>query len=209
MMTLQVTHLLRCRPTFFEKTASGARPQQGNRFSRRLVMRLPAAGNAIARGWHFEYPRLALRVPAAGTSSARGWHFECLRLALRVPAAGTSIPKGWEHDSQRLGTLFPRAGNTIPKGWENDSQRLGTLFPRAGNMIPKGWEFDSQGLWDFESPSSRWFPVLVVLMIGEKMIRATDFAVALILNSNDVAAVRLWPSFQSRPRRGPVRPQGR
>ena len=193
-MTLQVTLLLRCRPTFFEKTASGARPQQGKRFSRRLAMQLPRAGNAIAKGWQCD----------------------CPRLAMRLPAAGTSIPKGWEHDSQGLGTRFPRAGNIIPKGWEHYSQGLGTLFPSAGNTIPtgwehdpKGWEHDSQGLWDFESPSGRWFPVLVVLLIGEKMIRATDFAVALILIIYDVAAVRLLPSFQSRPRRGPVRPQGR
>ena len=187
MMTLQVTHLLRRRPTFFEKTASGARPQQGNRFSRRLAMRLPAAGNAIARGRQCDCPRLAMRLPAAGNAIARGWHFEYPRLALRVPAAGTSSTRGRHFDSQGLGTLFPR----------------------AGNIIPKGWEYDSQGLWDFESPSGRWFPVLVVLLIGEKMIRATDFAVALILIIYDVAAVRLLPSFQSRPRRGPVRPQGR
>ena len=165
-------------------------------------MRLPAAGTPIARGWHSDCPRLALRVPAAGTSSARGWHFEYPRLALRVT-------RGRHFDSQGLGTLFPRAGNIIPKGWEHDSQGLGIRFPAAGNTIPKGWEYDSQGLWDFESPSGRFFPVLDVLLIGEKMIRATDFAVALILNTYDVAAVRLWPSFQSRPRRGPVRPQGR
>ena len=163
-------------------------------------MRLPAAGNAIARGRQCDCPRLAMRLPAAGTPSTRGWHFEYPRPALRVPAAGTSSTRGWHFECQVLGT---------PKCWEHDSQRLGTLFPRAGNTIPKGWEYDSQGLWDFESPSGRFFPVLDVLLIGEKMIRATDFAVALILNTYDVAAVRLWPSFQSRPRRGPVRPQGR
>ena len=96
-------------------------------------MRLPRAGNTIAKGRHIECPRLVLRVPAAGTSSARGWYFECPRLAHRVPSAGEN----------------PKAlGNTIPSRWEHYSQGLGTLFPAAGNSIPSRGELDSQGPWE-------------------------------------------------------------
>ena len=98
-----------------------------------LVMRLPRAGNAIAKGWQYDCQGPAHRVPAAGTSSARGWYFECPRLVLRVPAAGTSSTK------RRRKSQGP---------WEHNSQPLGTLFPRAGNMIPSRGELDSQEPWE-------------------------------------------------------------
>ena len=85
-----------------------------------LAMRLPRAGNAIAKGWQCDCQGPAIRLPRAGTSSARGWYFECPRLAHRVPSAGEN----------------PKAlGNTIPSRWEHYSQGLGTLFPAAGCLF--------------------------------------------------------------------------
>ena len=72
-----------------------------------LAMRLPRAGNAIAKGRHIECPRLAHRVPSAGENPK---------------ALGNTIPSRWEHYSQGLGTLFPAAGNSIPSRGELDSQ---------------------------------------------------------------------------------------
>ena len=133
------------RTTFLPPALAMRLPRAGNAIAKGrqcdcqgLVMRLPRAGNAIAKGRQYDCQGPAHRVPAAGTSSARGWYFECPRLVLRVPAAGTSSTKRrrksqgpWEHNSQPLGTLFPRAGNMIPSRWELDSQPRGTRFPRA------------------------------------------------------------------------------
>ena len=107
------------------------------------AMRLPRAGNAIAKGRHSMYQRPALDVPAAGTRCTSGWHSMYQRLALDVPAAGTRCTRGWhlflckKKFPRPLGTQFPAAGNMIPKGWEHDSQPRGTRFPAAGNSIPK------------------------------------------------------------------------
>ena len=108
-----------------------------------LAMRLPRAGNAIAKGRQCDCQGPAMRLPRAGNAIAKGWQCDCQGPALDVPAAGTRCTRGWhlflckKKFPRPLGTQFPAAGNMIPKGWEHDSQPLGTRFPAAGNSIPK------------------------------------------------------------------------
>ena len=119
-----------------------------------LVMRLPRAGNAIAKGRQCDCQGLALDVPAAGTRCTRGWHSMCPRPALDVPAAGTRCTRGWHSMYPRLALDVPAAGTcsfvrrNSQGPWEHNSQPLGTLFPRAGNIIPSRGELDSQEPWE-------------------------------------------------------------
>ena len=97
-----------------------------------LAMRLPRAGNAIAKGRQCDCQGLAMRLPRAGNAIAKGRQCDCQRPAMRLPRAGNAIASGWHSMYQRPALDVPAAGTRCTSGWHSMYQRLALDVPAAG-----------------------------------------------------------------------------